>query len=124
MSNEITFNTTLRAKNGNLDYLFAPGTLLFDQTSQVAVGGVQVIGTATNAEAIALGDVTTAGFAVFRNLDTANYVDIGTGTGTSFVASMRLYAGQPAVAPLHPTNVPTARANSAACNLQYFILSR
>lgn len=124
MSNEITVNVALRAKNGNLDFLFAPGTLLFNQTSQVGAGGIQIIGTATNAELVAVGDVTTAGWTVFRNLDTTNYIDVGTGTGTSFVASLRLLAGECAIAPIHPTNVPSARANSAACNLQYFILSR
>lgn len=124
MSNEITVQVSLTAKNGNLDYRFQPGTLLYDQSSQIAIGGVQSIGTATNAEVLAMGDVTTAGYCTLRNLDTTNYIDVGTGTGTSFVASMRLKAGQVAIAPLHPTNVPSARANAAACNLQYFILSQ
>lgn len=124
MSNEITLSASIRAKNGNLDVSFAPGTLQFDQTSQVAVGGVQIIGTSTNAEFIALGDVTTAGYSWFRNCDTTNYIDIGTGTATSFVGLIRLYAGQVALCPLHPTNPPSAKANSGACNLQYTILSR
>lgn len=125
MSSEIQVNVSLKASNSNLKYASPPwGTLMFDQTSQVAIGGVQVIGTATNAEFLAIGDVTTAGWCILRNLDSTNYVDVGTRTGTDFYATMRLNAGEIALLPLHPTNVPSAKANSAAVNLQYQILSR
>lgn len=123
MSNEISVTVNARVRNGYLDVSFSPGALLFDQNSAIASGGVQSIGTSTNCEFIALGDVSTAGYAWFRNLDTTNYVEIGTGTGTSFVASMRLKPGNVALCPLHPTNAPSAKANTGACNLWYQVNS-
>lgn len=123
MSNEITIGVTVQVNSANFITSFLPGSIQVDLASQVASGGAQIIGTATNAEFIVMGDVTAAGYSWFRNLDATNYVDIGTGTGTSFVASLRLKPGQIAVAPLHPTNPPSARANVGACNLFYNILS-
>ena len=130
MSNEITVRASLTINNVSLQQAFNPSPISINQASQIASGGVQNIGTATNAEFVALGDVTTAGWSYFRNLNTstANWIDMGTGTGSTFVASIRLYGGgEIALLPLHPTNAIAARAftsSTEANSLQYWVGSR
>ena len=122
MPNEITVNVSLGVKNGFLSQSLNPGTILVTMTGTTATGGAQEIGTSTNAEAISMNDVSSAGYAFFRNTDTTNYLDIGSGTGTNFAAVVRLKAGEAGVFRLG-TNAPTARANTAAVKLQYLILA-
>lgn len=120
MSNEINYNLQLNYANGFASDTVKTGTLYADQTSTIAIGGIQNI--ATSPEAFAMGEVSSAGFAFFRNLGPTNYVDIGTGTGTSFSAFVKLKAGEAAILRL-ATNAPTGRSNTAAVNVQYKILS-
>lgn len=122
MAQEITVTARLNVAKGYLVQKFDPGSVLVDLTGTTATGGVQDIGTSTNAEALSMSDVSSAGYAFFRNTDTTNYVEIGTGTGASFAAFLKLKAGEVAVCRLG-TNAPTAKANSAAVKLQYFILA-
>lgn len=119
MANEITVQAKLSVQKSFLNHTEYPGVLTFDMTGSNATGGAQNIG--TNVETITMGDVTTAGYSYFRNLGPTNYVDIGTGTGTNFASFIKLKAGEVAVGRLG-TNAPTARANTAAVNLQYYIL--
>ena len=119
MADEITLNLRLAVANGFLVQRFDPSTLTVTMTGTTAAGGVQSIGY-LSAETLGVTDVSTCGYAYFRNTDATNYVEIGTGTGT-FVAFAKLKAGEAAVLRLG-TNAPTARANTAAVNLQYFIL--
>jgi hypothetical protein len=120
MANEITVNLKLSYANGTLVGREDPGTFSVDQTGKVSTGGAQTI--ATNATTINMGSVTTAGYAYFRNVSTANFIEIGTGTGTSFVAFSRLNFGQAQIVRMG-TNAPTAKADTAAGTLQYTILS-
>lgn len=120
MANEITLNLSLKVSKSYLQHSETPGTITVDLSGTNATGGSQNIGTA--AEAIVMNDVATAGYAFFRNLGPTNYVELGTGTGTSFAAFAKLKAGEPAVIRLG-TSAPTAKANSAAIDLQYFILA-
>lgn len=119
MANEITITAKLSVKKDNLDHAENPGTLSFDMTGTTASGGAQAV--TTTAAALGIGSVTTAGYAYFRNLGPTNYVEIGTLTGASFVAFAKLKVGEVAVVRLG-TNAPTARANTATVNLQYYIL--
>jgi len=87
-------------------------------------GGVQggVVSVTTSAMAIPLGGVTTpGGLAVFKNLNATNYLEIGF-DDSGFVAFAKLLPGQVACIPL--VNAPWARANTAACLMQYKIMDR
>jgi hypothetical protein len=119
MANEITVQAKLSVVKSFLNHTEYPGVLTFDMSGSNATGGAQNIGTA--AETITMGDVSTAGYSYFRNLGPTNFVDIGSGTGTSYVPFLKLKAGEVALCRLG-TNAPTARANVAAVNLQYYIL--
>lgn len=120
MAQEISINLRMRVTNGFLVHEDSVTNQLVDMTGLVASGGSQNVG--TNSEAIVVNDVATAGYAFFRNTGPTNYIDLGTGTGTSFVAFSRLKAGESGCIRLG-TNAPTARANVAPVNLQYYILS-
>lgn len=120
MAQEITLTLKMSVAKGYLVQKFDPGTILVDLTGTTAIGGVQDIG--TTAEALSITDVSTAGYAYFRNTDTTNFVEIGTGTAGSFVAFAKLKAGEAAILRLG-TNAPTARANTASVRLQFYILS-
>ena len=119
MANEITLNLSLAVRKGFLVHREDPGPITVDLVGNNATGGVQNIG--TTGEALSVTDLSTAGYAFFRNLGPTNYVDLGTGT-TTFVAFARLKAGEVSIVRLG-TNAPTARANTAAVNLQYYILA-
>jgi hypothetical protein len=119
MANEITLQLKMTVAKGFLAHREDPGTLLVDMTGTNATGGVQAIG--TSGEALSVTDVSTPGYAYFRNLGPTNFVEIGTGT-TTFVAFAKLKAGEAAIMRLG-TTAPTARANTAPVNLQYYILA-
>jgi len=119
MAQEITVTVRLSVAKGYLVQRFDPGAILVDMTGTTAIGGAQDIG--TTAEALSITDVSTAGWSYFRNTDTTNFVEIGTGTGGSFVGFLKLKPGE-ATACRITTNAPTARANTAAVKLQFYIL--
>jgi hypothetical protein len=120
MANEITINLKMSVANGFLTQRMDPGPLFADMSGTAAAGGAQDIG--TTAETIAVVDVASSGYAFFRNCGPTNFVELGTGTGGSFVAFAKLKAGEAAIVRLG-TNAPTARANTAAIKLQYLILA-
>ena len=120
MANEITLNLKMSALKGSLNHTENPGTLSVDLTGLTAIGGAATV--TTTATALAMGSVTSAGYAYFRNTGPTNFVEIGTGTGGSFVAFLKLKAGEAAICRLS-TSAPTARANTASVQLQYYILA-
>jgi hypothetical protein len=119
MANEITLNLKMAVDKTFLRHSENPGTINVDMSGSTAIGGAQAIG--TTAEAITMTDVASPGYAYFRNLGPTNFVEIGTGT-TTFVAFAKLKAGEAMITRLS-TAAPTARANTAAVNLQFYILA-
>lgn len=119
MANEITLNLKMTVEKSYLTHREDPGVLNVDMSGSNAAGGVQAIG--TSGETLSVTDVATPGYAYFRNLGPTNYVEIGTGT-TAFTAFVKLKAGEASILRLG-TTAPTARANTAGVNLQYYILA-
>jgi hypothetical protein len=120
MANEITLNLKMAVEKSFLVHSESPGTISVDLTGTTAIGGSATV--TTTATALAMGSVTSAGYAYFRNTGPTNFVEIGTGSGGSFVAFLKLKAGEAAICRL-ATNAPTARANTASVSLQYYILA-
>jgi hypothetical protein len=120
MADEITLTLKMAVLKGALAHTENPGAISVTLSGTNATGGVQNI--STTAEALTMGDVSSPGYAYFRNTGTTNFVELGTGTGGSFVGFAKLKAGEAAVVRL-TTAAPTARANTAAVDLQYFILA-
>lgn len=125
MANEISLAVSLRVKNGNADESFAVSGAQFDQATQGSVGGIVQIGTAT--ETLAIGDVSSAGYAAFRNLSTATagtaYIAIGSYDGTNIQELVALRRGQPALLPLRANVTVAAKAYGTALPLRYVIFS-
>jgi hypothetical protein len=119
MANEITISLKMSVLKGSLAHIENPGSISVTLTTGTAIGGVPAI--TTSAALLAMGSVTSPGYAFFRNTDLTNFVEIGTGTGT-FVPFLKLKAGEASLMRLS-TAAPSARANTASVNLQYFILS-
>lgn len=125
MANEITVSMSLSVKNGLHDESFSVGSTRFDQTTQAAEGSVVEIGTAV--ETISLGDITTAGFAAFRNLSTATagtaYVALGKYDGTNLHEFVALRRGQPAMLPLSAGVTVGAKAYGTSTKVKYIVLA-
>lgn len=123
MANEITVQATLTINDGAAyQQTFALGPKQADLTNKYASGGVQIIG--TNAETVSVVDVSTAGYAVFQNIEAASnttrWVEVGPTNSNFFV---KLLPGEFAVSRLNTTAV-YARANTSQTNsvsLRYYV---
>jgi hypothetical protein len=125
VAKEITVNCSLSVNNGNYSESFSSGSPQFDQTTQLAAAGIVEVGTAV--ETISLGEITTAGYAVFRNLSTATagtaYIALGAYVGTNLHEFVSLRRGQPSILPLTPGVTVAAKAYGQANKLRYIILA-
>ena len=118
MSGEIRAAMSLSATKGALKFNFPSTNLTIDMAGTRWSAGVQDIG--TTVEQITLGaDVASAGWAVFTNTDSTNYVEIGASNGTPYL--LRLNALESCLVRLTTTTL-YAKANTAAVKLQFMIL--
>lgn len=127
MANEVTVGGSLKysASEVEVSRSFSniiksiAGTKRFTHT-------VQSVG--TSEEAIDLGDVSTPGWAVFRNLDQTNYIELKVATGGAIFAKLVPDSdgdGKGGIAVLQlgsGATAPFAIANTAACNMEIFII--
>jgi hypothetical protein len=123
MADEITVTATLKLSKGFVSSSDSAANQRFDQTGDGLNSSLQNIG--ITAEAIALGDITTPGYAYFRNTDETNFVQIGQDiSGGGFEEFCRLNAGEIAVfrLDLATGGVLQAKADTAPVDLQYTIL--
>ena len=120
MADEIAVGLDIELENGNLksSKRISRGSLKVDQTTARLVENVQDVG--TTHEALVMGEVSTAGYAFFRNLDGTNFVEIGIDASGTFHGTIKLKAGEAAIVRLG-TNAPYAQADTAAVDLQYMI---
>jgi hypothetical protein len=126
MANEITLQVNMSVAKGSLRYTFNPPTANITLTGNAAAGGVQNIGTST--EALLLVDVTTRGMANFVNLSTGTKVQLGTWDGTTYHPFQQLNAGEPAVLRLSASSgtSPVAKViepTNGTANIQWQVFS-
>ena len=135
MSSEISYQFQIRLANGALSDSYSASSLAADQATALMVRNVQTISNVYNpvTSVLDLGSVVTPGWAVFVNLDTTNYVEVGTDVGGVFHPFLKLKPGQasPPASSLVPGEqflfrfgsgvVPYARANTAPVKLFYVI---
>lgn len=117
MSAELLLQASLKfAKSGAaIESNFA--SAYFDVSGSVGNKEVQAIGTSD--ETLNLGDISTIGYCLFRNLDPTNYVSIGS-DGTLY--PIKLKAGEVAMVRWNAAAIH-AKANTAICNLEYTLIS-
>ena len=119
MANEITVGCALKVVNGNNSFSFAPGTKTY---TQAAIGGPTpgYVTIGTSEESNTLSELTTQGWVVMQNLDTANFVQWGFSTG---VYGGRMEAGETA-GPfrLEPGTTLYLKADTAACKVLIYAI--
>ena len=120
MAGEITATGTLTDSSVSVNV--KPGSMTIDQTNKRKVANVQNIPTTAAGTALTLGAVTVPGYAMFRNLDSTNYVEVGDTSAGVFVPSLRIDAGKYNGPVRLAMTAPKARANAAAVDLDYTIL--
>ena len=118
MADELSLQIVATLTNGELDVRFAPGAKQYDQTTQGSIDQVVTVNTSA-AETISFGDISTPGFCFVRNLDPSNYVTLSS-TGGAF---SRVEAGEIGGWRLDPSMTLSAQADTAACKVQFVILS-
>jgi len=124
MANELTVTTSMKLANGNLDsFVISPRTQSITQTTAAParVDGTQTIGFAAH-EALTVTDLTTLGWAYFRNRDATNFVQIGVDVGGTFYPLIRLKNGEGCVVRLDSGATVYAQADTAAVILERCII--
>lgn len=115
MANEISAAITLSASKGGAT-VAATGSKTADMAGDQMIDNVQIIGTAS--EAIALGDVATPGYILFKNLDATNFVSISVlATAVAATSFTKLLPGDIALIKAVGTQI-TAIADTASVNLR------
>lgn len=123
MANEITAKSYLAVSNGNDVFKSNGGTTLTQTHDQSGNGRFsRIVSIATSDTEVTLSDITTEGWAWFRNLDATNYVDWGPDS-TGIVQMGRMEAGEVA-GPfrLYPGVTLQMQANTAACDVEVVVL--
>lgn len=122
MANEISLTLGLRVIKDNLKFVLEPAKIPRDLTGSRRHSSTQTIGFAAH-EALTTGDLATAGYALFVNLDATNYVEIGIDDSATFEPLAKLLPGDWAILPL-TTLAIYAKANTGAVELDYTIFER
>lgn len=120
MANEIKLSVNVRVVNGDYKNRFDMGQLSIDQAAQGAQSGVIDVG--TTAEDLPVGDVSTPGLLILKNLDDTNFVEIGKSVSATFEKMGRLKPGDPLVMRVAAGVTLQLKADTAACNVQYLLL--
>jgi len=94
--------------------------LLRNMNGNFIIGPTQM-SVPTSATLIPIGGITSPHYAFFENMDPTNYITIRNGAGGADVP--QLFAGDVAFIPLLITGTFYAIANTAACIMEYMILS-
>lgn len=117
MSAELLLQASLKfSKGGAVVETNFPSTY-FDVSGSVGNKEVQAIGVTD--ETLNLGDISTIGFVMLRNLDATNYITVGS-DGTLYPLKLKpgeIFLGRWNAAAIH------AKANTAPCNLEYTLIA-
>lgn len=125
MASEVTVNATLAYDDGVSDDSAQIVDGVFTVGTTKMVKHIQSIG--ITEEAIQLAEVTAPGYAMFKNLDPTNYIDLKVATGGAIFARLDPDTGSNgkggiAVLKLGSgAQVPFAIANTGACRMAIFI---
>lgn len=121
MADEISITARLRAYKSLLNIDRSLSNQTFDMSGSTFYANLQTIG--TTYEAVTVGaDLGTAGWSMFINHDTTNYVEIGLDVGAAFYGLIKLMPGELALFRL-TTSTFYARANTGACKLEVVIVA-
>lgn len=119
MANEITITSGIQILKGSLSHSVNTQTVQADLAGVRVNRTTQAIG--TTYEAYAAGDIATAGWAYFKNLDATNYVELGVQVSAAFYPLVRIDPGKTA-GPFRLSILTFyLRANTAAVNVDCMV---
>jgi hypothetical protein len=118
MANEIKYSLSFAVNNSGFNFNFSEQNQP-TQTAQGASGEVVSVG--TSAQTLPTTGVATLGYALFKNIDATNYVQIGLQSGGVDYWFVRLKAGETAIVRLDQGLTLRAKANTAAVFVSYMV---
>ena len=116
MANELSLTITGNFSKNGATQIVSSGTKNVTVTGNYSIRNTQAVGTVD--ETLQMGEMATAGYAFVHNLSTANYCDFGN-DGSNY--PMRLKAGEWMATRL-TSAVFHAKANTAACDIEYCVI--
>lgn len=120
MAEELSVRLALTLARGFLKDKFDPPTQKIDVSADPIAAGVKTVGTSD--ESLDPGDVASEGVLVLHNLDDTNYVTYGP-DDTGMTPFGKLKPNEFAFVRLVPGVTVVLKANTAACNVRYWLLS-
>ena len=121
MSREISVSASLAVVKGSVNFSRNITPTSPDFNGTLSTGGIVSIGTGATQVPVGSG-IGTAGWALFINTDATNYLTIGSYISATYYAFAKLKPGEMTLCRLVSTTV-YAQANTAACNLEYYIFA-
>lgn len=117
MANEITLGVSVAVVKGLMAMARTVTGLQLTMAGTATVQAVKSVGTVK--ETLDLLGVSAPGYVLLRNLDATNFVEVGEDADTPF---LKLKAREVAVFRMAGTTL-SAKADTAAVNLEYMVLS-
>ena len=114
MANEISAYVSLAASKNGANISSGQLSATDDMAGDQMTYNVQAVG--ITAEAVALGDVSTIGYALFKNMDPTNFVELALDSAVSTQIFAKLLPGDIALVPLKTATI-YAKADTAGVNL-------
>lgn len=121
MANTHTVSASVQFSDGTDGYGINLNPVTSTQGAPALAHGVVTIG--TSEETLSIGDVATGGLFVFKNRDATNYIEIGPDNGGTILAFVKCGAGKFGQIPGLSSTTIKAKANVAACVLEYWLFS-
>lgn len=123
MADEIKINSGMSLTNGTLKSALLRNDYDADQTVARVLEDTQNIATTAGGEALALGSISTPGWAYFKNLESAggNFVTLGPESGGAIVNLIKILPGETAGPIKINASVIRAIADTGAVELWYRI---
>lgn len=119
MANEINVTISMRVRKGNLVADVIPGSQQIDMgVARGPVPGTVEVG--TTEQVIAFANLATLGLLAITNLDDTNFIDFGPEESGAMIAAVRVNAGETCLFRMVPGTTYRAKANTAACDVQFF----
>lgn len=119
MANEIRYSSNMSLTNGTLNDTYSTSGLTANQTTAGLLRNVKDVAITWTGELLDKGSLVTPRLAMFSNLDSVNFIEIGVQISGNFRAFMRLEAGHQAGPLWLGTTDVWARANTAPVKLFY-----
>ncbi len=121
MASEISLNVTMSCSNGSFRPPAWNESAAFTQSAIEASGGV--LNLTTTYATIPLASLATLGYAMVKNIDVTNNLEVGIEVTAALVSVMTLKPGEFALFRFKSGVVPAAKASSGTAKLMYYILN-